>query len=303
VGRGARVGSTDEGVVGDDGVGDDVAPRHGVPTRLVLASKSPARRATLVAAGITPEVIVSHVDEPAVLAALPGGRAFSGGATTPADEVLALATAKCRAVAEGLQDGRLGLPMQADSDSTRPLGALPGVLAAPVTSPTGAPTGPRVERLVVVGCDSMLELDGRMLGKPHRPEVARERIREMHNRSAVLWTGHFAVVLEHAGTGEVGDAGTGPWSLTGEVGASASTIVHFGEMSDAEIDAYVNSGEPLKVAGSFTVDGLGGPFVTGIEGDYHSVVGLSLPLLRSMLSDVGVFWPDLWDHRRAGAAR
>lgn len=287
--------------------------KEGVPTRVVLASKSPARRATLVAAGITPEVIVSHVDEPAVLAALPGGRAFSAGATTPADEVLALAAAKCWAVAEGLEDGRLELPMQADSEPTRPLGASLGTLAAPATSPTGASTGPRVERLVVVGCDSMLELDGRMLGKPHRPEVARERIREMRNRSAVLWTGHFAVVLEHAGTGEVGGADTGtgagagtstsPWSLTGEVGASASTTVHFGEMSDAEIDAYVDSGEPLKVAGSFTVDGLGGPFVTGIEGDYHSVVGLSLPLLRSMLTEVGVFWPDLWDHRRAAAAR
>lgn len=250
--------------------------RRGTPTRLVLASKSPARRATLIAAGITPEVIVSHVDEPAVLAALPGGRAFSGGATTPADEVLALATAKCRAVAEGLADGRLGLP-------------------------TEAGTG----RLVVVGCDSMLELDGRMLGKPHLPEVARERIREMRKRSAVLWTGHFAVVLEHAGAGRAGDADTDTdgWTPTGEVGASASTTVHFGDMSDAEIDAYVDSGEPLKVAGSFTVDGLGGPFVSGIEGDYHSVVGLSLPLLRAMLSDVGVFWPDLWDHRRTTAAR
>lgn len=239
---------------------------RGVATRLVLASKSPARRATLVAAGITPEVIVSHVDEPAVLAALPGGRAFSGGTTTPADEVLALATAKCRAVAEGLERGRLDLP-----------------------AGTGA------DRLVVVGCDSMLELDGRMLGKPHRPEVARERIREMRNRAAVLWTGHFAIVLDRRGPGA--------WALTGQVGASASTTVHFGDMSNAEIDAYVDSGEPLKVAGSFTVDGLGGPFVTGIEGDYHSVVGLSLPLLRTMLREVGMFWPDLWDHRRVTAER
>ncbi|WP_187120129.1 Maf family protein [Actinomyces polynesiensis] len=277
--------------------------RRGIPTHLVLASKSPARRATLVAAGITPEVIVSHVDEPAVLAALPGGRAFSGGTTTPADEVLALATAKCRAVAEGLEQGRPALTASAGAD-----------------------------RLVVVGCDSMLELDGRMLGKPHRPEVARERIREMRNRAAVLWTGHFAVVLEPAGPGAVRPEGArpggsalggstlggstlggsapdragtdaGPWTQVREIGASASTTVRFGDMSDAEIDAYVDSGEPLKVAGSFTVDGLGGPFVTGIEGDYHSVVGLSLPLLRTMLTEVGVFWPDLWDHRRASSAR
>lgn len=231
--------------------------------RLVLASKSPARRATLVAAGITPVVIVSHVDEPAVLEGLPGGRAFGGGSTTPADEVLALATAKCRAVAEGLVDGQLILP-----------------------GPAGA--APATGRLVVVGCDSMLELDGRMLGKPHTPEVARRRIREMRGRSAVLWTGHHAALLT---------ARDGGWAHAAATGASASTTVHFGDMTDAEIDAYVDSEEPLKVAGSFTVDGLGGPFVSGIEGDHHSVVGLSLPLLRGMLRGIGVFWPDLWDCR------
>lgn len=264
--------------------------KEGVPTRVVLASKSPARRATLVAAGITPEVIVSHVDEPAVLAALPGGRAFSGGSTTPADEVLALATAKCRAVAEGLEQGRIGFPSGQVSEAAGPRGAA---------GPSGAATA-SARRLVVVGCDSMLELDARMLGKPHLPDVARERIREMRNRSALLWTGHYAVVLEQKASH--GQSVPGGWEAIGQVGASASTTVHFGEMSDAEIDAYVDSGEPLKVAGSFTVDGLGGPFITGIEGDYHSVVGLSLPLLRTMLNEVGVFWPDLWDHRHEEGA-
>lgn len=227
--------------------------------RLVLASKSPARRATLVAAGITPVVLVSHVDEDAVLAALPGGRAFSGGGTTPGDEVAALARAKCLTVADGLADGRLGLP---------DLGTC--------------------ERIVVVGCDSMLELDGAMLGKPHTPDVATRRIREMRGRDATLWTGHHAALLSGDGRS---------WSVEDAVGARASTLVHFGDIGDAEIDAYVASGEPLNVAGSFTVDGLGGPFVEGIEGDYHSVVGLSLPLLRRMLAGMGVFWPDLWDIR------
>ena len=276
--------------------------KEGVPTRVVLASKSPARRATLVAAGITPEVIVSHVDEPAVLAALPGGRAFSGGSTTPADEVLALATAKCRAVAEGLEQGRIGFP---SGEASRAAGfsAAAGLSAAAGSSGAAGPSGAAatsVRRLVVVGCDSMLELDARMLGKPHLPDVARERIREMRNRSALLWTGHYAVVLEQKASH--GQSVPGGWEPTGQVGASASTAVHFGEMSDAEIDAYVDSGEPLKVAGSFTVDGLGGPFITGIEGDYHSVVGLSLPLLRTMLNEVGVFWPDLWDHRHEEGA-
>ena len=206
---------------------------HNVPMRLVLASASPARRATLIAAGITPIVRVSTVDEEAVLAALPGGRAFSGGATTPADEVAALAAAKCTDVCEALAQGDPELP-------------------------EGDP-------VLVVGCDSMLEIDGQMLGKPHTPEVARERIRAMRRTSATR---------------------------------SASTQVHFGDISDAEIDAYVATGEPLHVAGSFTVDGLGGPFIEGVTGDYHSVVGISLPLLRSMASELGVFWPDLWDAPR-----
>ena len=79
------------------------------------------------------------------------------------------------------------------------------------------------------------------------------------------------------------------------VGATASTVVHFADLSDAEIEAYVATGEPLRVAGAFTVDGLGGAFVTGIEGDHHNVVGLSLPLLRDLLRDVGVAWFDVVD--------
>jgi len=267
--------------------------------RVVLASRSPARLATLHAAGITPLVRVSDVDEDAVLAALPGGRAFGTGATTPADEVGALAAAKCLAVATSLMTGDLNGPEDADG--------------------TGRITD--AQRLVVIGCDSMLEMDGQMLGKPHEPDVARHRIRQMRGRDAALWTGHHVVVLDspavspsddpglrsdpqvapsgraHATTRE-NDPGPRRWHLTSQAGAAASTIVHFGDMTDAEIDAYVDSGEPLGVAGSFTVDGLGGPFITGIEGDYHSVVGLSLPLMRTMLRRLGIFWPDLWDHRR-----
>ncbi|WP_175954937.1 nucleoside triphosphate pyrophosphatase [Schaalia sp. Marseille-Q2122] len=235
--------------------------------RLLLASKSPARRQTLINAGITPLIVVSKVDEDAVLANLPGGRAFSGG-TTPADEVLALATAKCRAVAEDL------------------------LTTGGVDQSTGDPL-PATEDLVLIGCDSMLELDGRMLGKPHTPEVAVERIKEMRERDAVLWTGHYAMRLTPTQGPE--DAVR---TIQGEAGASASTLVHFGTMSDEEIDAYVASGEPLKVAGSFTIDSLGGPFISGVTGDHHSVVGISLPLTRSLFAELGVFWPDLWDHRR-----
>jgi len=230
--------------------------------RLVLASASPARRATLIAAGITPLVRVSTVDEDAVLAALPGGRAFSGTATTPADEVSALAAAKCLDVCEALA--------------------------------RNSPDLPDGEPVLVVGCDSMLEIGGQMLGKPHTPEVARERIAAMRRSTATLWTGHCAAILAPASSTQDGDTRV----VTASVTRSASTLVHFGDISDAEIDAYVATGEPLHVAGSFTVDGLGGPFIEGVTGDYHSVVGISLPLLRAMATELGVFWPDLWDAPR-----
>lgn len=237
---------------------------HNVPMRLVLASASPARRATLIAAGITPIVRVSTVDEEAVLAALPGGRAFSGGTTTPTDEVAALAAAKCADVCEALAQGDPELP-------------------------EGDP-------VLVVGCDSMLEIDGQMLGKPHTPEVARERIRAMRRTTATLWTGHCAAILAPASSRHEGTAEER--TVSASLTRSASTQVHFGDISDAEIDAYVATGEPLHVAGSFTVDGLGGPFIEGVTGDYHSVVGISLPLLRSMATELGVFWPHLWDAPR-----
>ena len=235
---------------------------HNGPMRLVLASASPARRATLIAAGITPLVRVSTVDEDAVLAALPGGRAFSSTATTPADEVSALAAAKCLDVCEALARNSTDLP-------------------------DGEP-------VLVVGCDSMLEIGGQMLGKPHTPEVARERIAAMRRSTATLWTGHCAAILAPASSTQDGDTRV----VTASVTRSASTLVHFGDISDAEIEAYVATGEPLHVAGSFTVDGLGGPFIEGVTGDYHSVVGITLPLLRSMASELGVFWPDLWDAPR-----
>jgi septum formation protein len=134
------------------------------------------------------------------------------------------------------------------------------------------------DHATVLGCDSVLEIDGVAYGKPGTAEVARERLRAMRGRSGVLHTGHC--VFDTATRRELREL--------------ASTTVHFADLTDDEIDAYVETGEPLVVAGSFTVDGLGGPFVTGIEGDYHNVVGVSLPLLRRMLAEVGIAWPTLW---------
>ena len=130
---------------------------------------------------------------------------------------------------------------------------------------------------VIIGCDSMLELDGLALGKPVDAADARHRWRFMRGRSGVLHTGHHLVRLPVGGTRT----------------ATASTTVYFADLDDAEIEAYVATGEPLAVAGAFTIDGLGGPYVTRIEGDHHNVVGISLPLLRLLLADLGVSWTSL----------
>ena len=136
------------------------------------------------------------------------------------------------------------------------------------------------ETAVVVGCDSMLELEGMGYGKPGTPAEAAQRWQRMSGRFGLLHTGHH--VMLHQG------------KATTTRNAVASTLVHFAELTDEEIAAYVATAEPLNVAGGFTVDGLGGPFVTGIEGDHHNVVGLSLPLLRTMLNELGIWWPSLW---------
>lgn len=138
------------------------------------------------------------------------------------------------------------------------------------------------DHATVLGCDSVLEIDGEAYGKPGTPDVARERLRMMSGRSGILHTGHCLF-----------DTATRQ-----EIRELASTTVHFATLTEEEIDAYVATGEPLVVAGSFTVDGIGGPFVSGIDGDYHNVVGISLPLVRRMLADVGIAWPSLWTLRR-----
>lgn len=134
--------------------------------------------------------------------------------------------------------------------------------------------------LTLIACDSILFLDGRAWGKPHTDDEVRARWTRMRGRTGDLVTGHHLVVVRggqvHRDTRAV------------------STRVTFADVSDAEIDAYVASGEPHHCAGAFTIDGFGGAFVERIEGDHHNVVGISLPTLRRMLADAGVPWTDLW---------
>lgn len=201
-------------------------PGHDV-TRVVLASASPARLATLVAAGLEPEVVVSGVDEDSVQS------------HDAANLAAALAQMKCRTVAAQLND--------------------PDAL--------------------VIGCDSVLAFENGILGKPDDARDAAMRWRRMRGKSGILHTGHCVRLGQR------------------EFVETASTVVHFADITDAEIDAYVATGEPLRVAGAFTIDGLGSAFVRGIEGDPHNVVGISVPLLRDLVADLGVAWTDLWVRR------
>jgi septum formation protein len=139
-----------------------------------------------------------------------------------------------------------------------------------------------VEDPVIVGCDSMLLHDGVLQGKPGTPQVAMQRWAAMAGTSAQLLTGHCVIrpsVVQPVGA---------------EAAACSTTTVHFANPTDAEIAAYVATGEPLAVAGSFTLDGLGGWFVDRIEGDPSSVIGIGLPLLRHLLREVGIGVTDLW---------
>jgi septum formation protein len=192
--------------------------------RVVLASASPARLAVLRAAGISPDVIVSGVDEDA----------YQAPTTGELTEVLA--SAKASAVAAGLDDG------------------------------------------LVIGCDSMLDLGGRAYGKPASPAEAVARWHEMSGRTGTLFTGHCLI-----------DVASGK-----QLTAVAATTVRFGSPTDEEIAAYVGTGEPLNMAGAFTIEGLGGWFVDSIDGDHNNVIGISVPLLRRLFLELGVSIPALW---------
>ncbi|MFM1846245.1 MAG: hypothetical protein RIS19_718 [Actinomycetota bacterium] len=144
---------------------------------------------------------------------------------------------------------------------------------------------PEAQGALIIGCDSSLDLNGESLGKPHEPEVAIERWKSMRGRSGRLYTGHWLI--------DNRENSPSPKA----VGQATNTTVHFADLSDSEILAYVDTGEPLKVAGAFTIDGLGGAFIRSIEGDSHTVVGLSLPTLRDLCIKLGVDYPSLWSSK------
>lgn len=206
--------------------------------RIYLASTSPARLATLRAAGIEPVVLASDVDEDAaVTAAAP---------LTPEEMVLLLARLKAEAVVGRTVDGE-------------PIDGL------------------------ILGGDSAFEIDGVVYGKPHLPDVARERWLQQRGRAGELHSGHW--LIDHRG-GQV----------HGTAGAVSTATVQFAEnITEEEIDAYIATGEPLFVAGAFTIDSLGAAFISEVRGDPHAVVGLSLATLRQLVLGFGIRWTDLWN--------
>jgi septum formation protein len=202
---------------------------------LHLASTSPARLATLRAAGIEPKTWNPEVDEDAV--------AGAAGELTAEEMVLLLARTKAEAVAEK--------------------------------------HGKEIDGLLLGG-DSAFVIDGVIHGKPHDPLVARERWLKQRGRSGVLYSGHW--LIEHS-----------DFSPGKAIGVVTSAKVKFAEITEHEIDTYIATGEPLRVAGAFTIDSLGGAFIEKIEGDPHTVVGLSLPALRKLVIELGHEWTSLWN--------
>jgi septum formation protein len=130
---------------------------------------------------------------------------------------------------------------------------------------------------IIIGCDSTFEFEGESLGKPGEPAIAKERASRVRGNSGYLHTGHC--VIDTAKDIEISDRVT--------------TKVTFSDMTDEEIDDYVASGEPLHVAGGFTLDGFSSPFIPSIEGDYTNVVGISMPFLRKAMNQLGYSWPEV----------
>ena len=210
--------------------------------RLYLASTSPARLATLRAAGIEPIVVPSGVDEDA---AVREAEAVSGRLPA-ADMVLLLARAKAEA-------------------------ALAQATAA----------GTRLNGLVLGG-DSAFLLDDVIHGKPHTPERARERWHAQRGRTGELFSGHWLIDATDAA------------EPRGMGATTVARVTFADDISDAEIDAYIATGEPLAVAGEFTIDARGAAFIDRIEGDPSTVVGVSIPMVRQLAQRLGVEWPRLW---------
>ncbi|NMN02523.1 Maf-like protein [Bifidobacterium sp. DSM 109963] len=286
---------------------------------LILASKSKPRRNVLFAAGVCPTIRVSHVDETAALEAAAAQAGVDVAELKVEQRVQILAEAKAQAVHEAYRDVAataaaasgeriVGYPLraadlpqeqqetaanQAQAEnidySSAPIATtrdFSGTTFPTVTEPINALSNgdlPGLTRAqvgpLILGCDSMFLFEGECYGKPHSADAARERLKRMRGNTGELWTGHCLIDF-----------------ASGRVARGASHAkVHFSNYSDSDIERYIATGEPLEVAGSFTLEGFGGAFIDSIEGDPSGIIGLSLPLARELAAELGIAWPDLWN--------
>lgn len=212
-------------------------------------------------AGIAFTRLVSEVDEDALAAELMG--------LDPSEHALALARAKAEAVAAVLSSQSLPLVDGRDADDLQASGEA---LASRPTTDIGPPTARTSATIqLVLGCDSVFVIDGEVHGKPHTPAEATRRWRLQRGRTGTLMTGHWLI--------EVGSGRA--------VGSTVQSDVTFVDATNDEIADYVASGEPLGVAGGFTLEGRAGPLIARVEGDPSNVLGLSLPGLRDLLGTLG----------------
>lgn len=257
---------------------------------LILASKSRPRRDVLYNAGICATIRVSHVDEPAVVLHEATRLGMTVGELPVQSQVLILAQAKAQAVYDTYRDIR-GAAEAATGELQvcRPLKEGFDVIAerepiARAIERHGGLTAERESRQgpLIVGCDSMFCIGNNAYGKPHDADHARERLRMMRGKTGTLWTGHCVIDVSSGRT----------------VRAVSHAEVRFCEYTDEEIERYIATGEPLEVAGSFTLEGFGGSFIESIQGDPSGIIGLSLPTLRRLIGELGYSVTDLWNLSR-----
>ena len=252
---------------------------------VVLASTSPSRLRLLVRSGIHPIVRPSFVDEPAVIQRFAEHTGTTADTIPAKTRVLVLSLSKASAVAQAMQADEAAIRSAsgerivfncrdesgkahriADDPLQKSMRQTPGLAALK--------HGP-----LIIGCDSMFEFNGHVYGKPHNASTARERLLAMRGKRGTLWTGHTVI-----------DLATG----RREHLASSAEVI-FGNYSKQDIDRYIATKEPLEVAGSFTLEGIGGAFIDSVIGDPHGVIGLSLSTLRSLTSRLRYEWTDLWN--------
>lgn len=212
-------------------------------------------------------------------------RVVLGSASTGRLRVLRSAGIDPLVAVSGVDEDAVIERLGADADPARVVSALAEAKAVAVHADLDRQV--RAD-CVVIGCDSMLFIDGQLSGKPGTPAETRRRWQTMAGRQGRLFTGHCVLRVRD---GEVVDRAT----------AAEVTTVRFGVPTEEELDAYIDSGEPLGVAGAFTLDGLGGWFVDGIDGDPSNVVGLGLAVTRRLLESVGLAIGELWQANPAGS--